>query len=67
MLLILGLRQRPELDSVLWQFERETSARVLRLQQSSSKAERREVPGLFFSLLLIIPTFATVVFIHVFF
>lgn len=65
MLAILGVHQHPELNSsVSWQLERETSARVLRLQQSSSKAERREVLGLFFSLLLIISTFAAVAFMY---
>lgn len=59
------MQQHPELNSsVSWQLERETSARVLRLQQSSSKAERREVLGLFFSLLLIISTFAAVAFMY---
>lgn len=63
MLAILGVHQHPELNSsVSWQLERETSARVLRL--SSSKAERREVLGLFFSLLLIISTFAAVAFMY---
>lgn len=55
---ILGLRQHPpELNTVPWQLERETSARILRLQQSSSKAERREVLAFFLSLRLIISTF----------